>query len=198
ADLLALLDHVGWERAILAGASMGAATCARVAVLAPERVAALIMARPGAMGDDGRAPSWLQLLFAGGAHAVRTGGIQGALDYLMTIPMARDQLEADPSRVEQLHRDWDRHDPSSIAGALEGIPRTAPMEGGLTSAAIRCPTLIIPGSDLIHPTEAALTVASMIPGAECAVPFNGIPRAREVEEMVALVGSFLERRSVVV
>src|SRR5207249_2767741 len=112
-------------------------------------------------------------------------------------PMAREQLESDPERIEQLHRDWDRHDPLSIAGALDGIPGTAPMDGGLTTNTILCPTLVIPGSDLIHPTEAGVAVASMILGAECAVPFDGLPRGREVDEMVALVRSFLERRGVI-
>jgi pimeloyl-ACP methyl ester carboxylesterase len=196
-DLLGMLDHVGWDRAVLAGASMGAATAARVAAVAPDRVDALVMARPGAMGDDGRAPAWLQLLFAGGAHAVRNGGIEGAISYLMSIPIAREQLQADPSRLEQLHRDWDRHDPLSIAGALEGIPRTAPMDGGLTAESIVCPTLVIPGNDLIHPTDAGVAIAAMIPDAECATPFDGLARGREVDEMVALVRGFLQRRNVI-
>ena len=62
--------------------------------------------------------------------------------------------------------------------------------GGVTGAAIACPTLVIPGSDMIHPTEAGVAVAAMITGAACATPFDGLPRDREVAEMVELVRSF--------
>jgi pimeloyl-ACP methyl ester carboxylesterase len=192
-DALGMLDHVGWPSAILTGASMGAATLARVACIAPERARALVMARPGAMGDDGKAPAWLQMLFAGGAHAIRTGGIEGAIDFLMTIPLARAELEANPTRLEDLRRDWTRHDPLSIAAALEGVPPTGPLEGGLSSDMITCPVLVIPGNDVIHPTEAGLQVASLIPGAITALPFDSLPRADEVRGLVELVRDFLAR-----
>lgn len=190
-DALGMLDHVGWSSAIFTGASMGAAALARVACLAPERARALVMARPGAMGEDGRAPAWLQMLFAGGAHAIRTGGIDGAIEFLMAIPLARAELAANPTRLEELRRDWTRHDPLSIAAALEGVPPTAPLEGGLTSDMIRCPALVIPGNDVIHPTEAGIEVAKLIPGAILAEPFDSLPRADEVRGLVDLVREFV-------
>jgi len=192
-DALGMLDHIGWPSAIFTGASMGAATLARVACIAPERARALVMARPGAMGDDGKAPAWLQVLFAGGAHAIRTGGIDGAIDFLMTIPLARAELEANPGRLDGLRKDWTRHDPLSIAAALEGVPPTAPLEGGLTSDMIRCPALIIPGSDVIHPTEAGVEVARLIPGSTLAEPFDSLPRDEEVRGLVDLVREFVAR-----
>ncbi len=190
-DAIGMLDHVGWSSAIFTGASMGAATLARVACLAPERARALVMARPGAMGDDGKAPAWLQIMFAGGAQAIRAGGIEGAIDFLMTIPLARAEIDANPSRLDELRRDWTRHDPLSIAAALEGVPPTAPLEGRLTSAMIRCPVLVIPGNDVIHPTEAGITVASLIPGAVLAEPFDSLPRAEEVRGLVEVVRDFI-------
>jgi pimeloyl-ACP methyl ester carboxylesterase len=190
-DAIGMLDHVGWDSAALTGASMGAATLARVACLAPERARALVMARPGAMGGDGRAPAWLQVLFAGGSQAIRAGGIEGAIEFLMSIPIARAEIEADPARIAGLRRDWTRHDPLSIAAALEGIPPTGPLDGGLTSEMITCPVLVIPGNDPIHPTEAGRTVASLIPGAIAAEPFDSLPREDEVRGLVSLVRDFL-------
>jgi hypothetical protein len=131
------------------------------------------------------------MLFAGGAHAIRTGGIEGAIDFLMTIPVARAELDANPGRLEGLRRDWTRHDPMSIAAALEGVPPTAPLEGGLTSDLIRCPVLVIPGNDVIHPTEAGIEIAKMIPGATLAEPFDSLPRDAEVRGLVSLVRGFL-------
>ena len=191
-DLIGLLDHIGWDRAVLAGASMGGATCARVAALQPSRAVALVMARPAAHGDDGAAPPWLQALFAGGAHAIRTGGIEGAIAYLLSIPLARAELEANPARIDALRRDWMRHDPLSIAAALDAMPHSSPLIG-LTPDRITLPSLIIPGSDLIHPAETGAMIADLIPGAELAPPFDGLPRDREVVELVALVRAFLER-----
>ncbi len=60
-DLRALLDHVGWDRAILASASMGASAAVRVAMEEPHRVRALVMTRPGSSG--GPSDARLQLLF---------------------------------------------------------------------------------------------------------------------------------------
>ncbi|HEV2686467.1 MAG TPA: alpha/beta hydrolase [Actinomycetota bacterium] len=190
-DALGMLDHIGWQSAILTGASMGAATLARVACIASQRSRALVMARPGAMGDDGKAPAWLQMLFAGGAHAIRNGGIDGAIEFLMTIPLARAELDANPTRLDDLRRDWTQHDPLSIAAALEGVPPTAPLEGGLTGNMIRCPVLVIPGNDVIHPTEAGVRVGWLIPGAITAEPFDGLPRADEVRGLVSLVRDFI-------
>ena len=52
ADLLAVLDHAGVERAVLAGHSMGAYVVARMAADHPERVAAVVLVDGGmAYGD---------------------------------------------------------------------------------------------------------------------------------------------------
>lgn len=194
-DLLGVLDAVGWARAIVAGASMGAATAARAACLAPDRVDALVMARPGAMGEGGRAPGWLQMLFAGGAHAIRAGGIDGAIAFLMSIPLAREQLVADPSRIETLRQDWGRHDPLSIAAALEAIPATGPLDGDLRADMIEARTLVIPGNDPIHPTADGFAVAAMIPGAVVAPPFDGRTRDDEIAGLVSLIRDFAGGRS---
>ena len=98
--------------------------------------------------------------------------------------------------LEDLRRDWTRHDPFSIAAALEGVPPTAPLEGGLTSDMIRCPVLVIPGNDVIHPTEAGIAVAYLIPGAVAAPPFDSLPRADEVRGLVAVVHDFLAHAAI--
>ena len=61
ADVLAVLDALGFNQVALVGHSMGAGTAARVAVAAPERVRALALEDPGWARRDldaacGRAP----------------------------------------------------------------------------------------------------------------------------------------------
>ncbi|HEU4703769.1 MAG TPA: alpha/beta fold hydrolase, partial [Conexibacter sp.] len=72
-DLLAVLDAAGLERAVLAGASMGAHTLLRVALNAPERVAGVVAITPA---FDPRVPPnlerWDEL-----AHGLRRDGIDG-------------------------------------------------------------------------------------------------------------------------
>ena len=45
-DMLALLDHLGIDRAIFGGISMGAATALNLALRHPERVMGLVLSRP--------------------------------------------------------------------------------------------------------------------------------------------------------
>lgn len=192
ADLAGLLDHVGWDRAALAGASMGAATACRLAMASPERALALVMARPGSSG--GPAPERLRLLFRLGAEAILSGGIEAAIDFLMSIPETRAGLEGDPERIAGLRRDWSRHDPESIAAALIGVPASAPLSDGLDPRRISAPTLVIPGNDPLHPTEAGVRCARLIPGAVCAPPFDSLARPEETRGLVALMVEFLAGR----
>ncbi|EPH45192.1 alpha/beta fold hydrolase [Streptomyces aurantiacus] len=52
-DALAVLDHFGIDRAVVAASSMGGATAFSLAVAAPERVAGLALFAPGATGATG-------------------------------------------------------------------------------------------------------------------------------------------------
>jgi hypothetical protein len=150
------------------------------------------MARPGSAG--GPASERLQMLFRIGADAILSGGLDAALAFLMTIPEARAGLDQDPERIEGLRRDWGRHDPASIAAAMKGIPASAPLSGNLDAGAIVAPTLVIPGNDPIHPTDAGVRCAELIPGAVCAPPFDSLPRPFETRAFVDLVTGFVAER----
>src|SRR6201996_6307553 len=72
-DALAVLDDRGVERAVLAGASMGAHTLVNVALRRPERVAGLVVITPAYSADDvleeARLARWDRL-----ASGLRSGG----------------------------------------------------------------------------------------------------------------------------
>src|SRR5215831_6319337 len=76
ADLQAVLDALAIERAVLAGASMGAQTALRFALEHPERVAALALITPAfdpaAPSDSGAFVGWDRL-----ARGLREGGVEG-------------------------------------------------------------------------------------------------------------------------
>src|SRR3954465_1046841 len=73
-DLLSVLDQAGFERAVLAGASMGAHTAVRVAMEHPERVAGLVVITPAYDPEDwpGDLVRW-DALSAG----LRADGVEG-------------------------------------------------------------------------------------------------------------------------
>jgi pimeloyl-ACP methyl ester carboxylesterase len=75
-DLVAVLDELAVERAVLAGASMGAHTALWLALNQPERVAGLVVITPGydpaSFDDRERLERWDAL--AGG---LREGGVEG-------------------------------------------------------------------------------------------------------------------------
>src|ERR1700761_6914629 len=76
ADLAAVMDACGIERAVLAGASMGAHTLLWLALHRPERVAGLVIITPAFSGtedsDPGRLARWDAL-----SDGLRHGGIDG-------------------------------------------------------------------------------------------------------------------------
>lgn len=188
-DLRALLDHVGWDRAILVGASMGAGAAVRVAIEEPSRVSALVMTRPGSAG--GPANERLQLLFRLGGEAIRGGGWDAAIELLGSIPEVNEQVGEDRSRLDTLRAEWSRHDEASIAAALIGIPASAPLTPDLDPASITAPVLVIPGDDPIHPRTAGEEVARIIPGARLAPPFDGVLRDEETRLLVAQIRDFV-------
>ena len=78
-DLVGVLDERGVDRAVLAGASMGAHTILRLALEAPERVAALVVITPAyddaEFGDADSLARWDAL-----ADGLRTGGVEGFVE----------------------------------------------------------------------------------------------------------------------
>jgi pimeloyl-ACP methyl ester carboxylesterase len=172
-DLRAVLDELGIERAMLAGASMGAQTALRFALDHPDRVLALGLITPAFDPDAATEPAayagWDKL-----ARGLREGGVEGfvtAYD-LDPIPAAwRDTVE------KVLRQRLALHDhPLAVADALEATPRSRPFEawGGLQSVGV--PTLVVASrdeADPSHPLAVAEHYAAAIPGATLVVERPG-------------------------
>jgi pimeloyl-ACP methyl ester carboxylesterase len=146
ADALALLDHVGWARARVAGISFGGMVAQELAVTAPERVErlALLCTSPGGLGG---ASYPLQELAGLPEDEARAG------DRMLAEGMdaRRAGTKTDDARrgeVEQLGA-RSRHD---VCDRLERVA---------------CPTLVACGRyDGIAPPGNSEYIASHIPGAE--------------------------------
>ncbi len=169
ADLLAVLDELGLERAVLAGASMGAHTALALALAAPERVAGLVLITPSFDPDDPRAESELARWDAL-ARGLREGGVDGfvAAYDLDEVP------EAWRATVETVLRQrLSAHEhPLAVADALEAVPRSHPFERIEQLDALRMPTVVVGSRDEAdpgHPLAVAERYAAAIPGARLVV-----------------------------
>jgi pimeloyl-ACP methyl ester carboxylesterase len=168
-DLLAVLDGLGLERAILAGASMGAHTALRVALTAPERVIALGLItpayEPAAAAGTPELDGWRAL-----AEGLRRDGVEGflrAYDFGTVPERWRETVE----RVIRQRLSAHEH-PQAVADALEVVPRSRPFATMAELAAVEVPAVVVGSRDDAdpgHPLALAERYAATLPGAQLAV-----------------------------
>src|SRR4051794_38377645 len=123
-DLEAVLDAAGVERAVLAGASMGAHTLIRFALEHPERAAALVIATPAFDPDDGDESGlerWDEL-----SRGLREGGVEGFVA-AYGEPAVPEQWRDTVDRVLRQRLAAHEH-PEAVADALQAVPRSRPFE----------------------------------------------------------------------
>jgi pimeloyl-ACP methyl ester carboxylesterase len=173
ADLAAVLDAAGFERAVLAGASMGAHTAARLALEQPERVAALVLVTPAFDPASARTAAELARWDAL-ARGLREGGVEGfvaAYDLAGVAPAMRATVET------VLRQRLGAHEhPAAVADALEAVPRSAPFDDPAELARIEAPTLVVGSRDEPdpgHPLAVAERWTGWIPGARFVVEEPG-------------------------
>ncbi len=174
-DLAAVLDAAGVERAILAGASMGAHTALRLTLAHPGRVAGLALITPAFEPD--RPSSGVELArWDALAQGLRGGGVEGfvrAYD-LAAVPEAwRSTLETVLRQRLSAHEH-----PEAVADALEVVPRSCPFESMAELGRIAVPTVVVGSRDEAdpgHPLAVAEGFARAITGAELVVEDAGPP-----------------------
>jgi pimeloyl-ACP methyl ester carboxylesterase len=172
ADLVAVLDAAGAERAVLAGASMGAHTAARVALEHPERVAALVLATPAFDPDEddpARLESWDRL-----SRGLREGGVEGFVD-AYGEPQVPEAMRETLLTVLRQRLSAHEH-PEAVADALAATPRSRPFERWEDLGRIAVPTIVVPSRDETdpgHPLAIGERWAREIPGAELRIEEPG-------------------------
>lgn len=165
ADLGAVLDARGLERAVLAGASMGAHTAARFALEAPARVAGLVLITPAfdpaAPEDPASLARWDAL-----ADGLARDGIEGfvrAYGEPPVPPAWRDTV------LTVIRQRLARHaHPGAVADALRAVPRSRPFESIAQLAAISVPAAVVASRDEAdpgHPHAVGEAWSRAIPGA---------------------------------
>jgi pimeloyl-ACP methyl ester carboxylesterase len=163
-DLVAVLDHLGADRAALAGGSMGAATAMAFTLAWPERVSALVQITPAYPGvpreDEEDLAAWDRL-----ADGLERDGVDGFLEAY--DPQVDDRwLETVMTVTRQrLER---HHDPRAVADAVRVVPRSLAFEGLEELEAVEAPSLLVASRDEAdpgHPYAVAESYAERLPNA---------------------------------
>jgi pimeloyl-ACP methyl ester carboxylesterase len=196
-DLVAVLDALEVDRAVLAGSSMGAHTLLWLALHSPERVGALVVITPAfdpeTNDDPRRLAHWDAL-----ASGLREGGIDGfvAAYGLEKVPEAwRDTVGKVIRQRMALHEH-----PEAIADALHTVPRSHPFERIDELAAISVPTAVVASADDAdpeHPQEVGEAYAAAIRGARLITDQPGhSPIAWQGSQLSRVIASVAERAAI--
>lgn len=189
-DLAALLDHLGIERAVVVGLSVGGIIAQGLSGLQPERIRGLVLCDTA--HKIGPPEMWDQRI-----AAIEAGGIEALADPIMERWFSRG-----------FHRDRSEE----LAGWRNMLVRT-PVEGYLGTAAairdadmteraraVRVPTLCLGGSeDGSTPPELVGELASLIPGARFEVIEGAghLPGVEAPETLAGLIKDFLSEAELV-
>ena len=190
-DVLAFCDSRGVPRFVAGGISMGAALALRLAVRHPERVRALILARPAWTCDA--APTNMRP-YAAVASALRVAPPAEAKAMFLRSPLADTLAREAPDNLASLLGFFERPDAGLTADLLDDIARDGPGVSRAEVAALHLPTLVIGhGIDHAHPLAMAQDLARIIPGAELVeIPPKATDKAAHVAAFRAAVTRFLQ------
>ena len=196
-DLVRVMDERDIERAVLAGASMGAHTILRLALEAPERVAALVVITPAYDPDDFGDPDslarWGRL-----ADGLRNGGVEGFVE-AYGDPGVPESWRETVFRVIRQRLAAHEH-PEAVADARESVTRSRPFPTIDSLAAIEVPTVVVADRDEAdpgHPLATGEAYAEAIPNAELKVEEEGkSPLAWQGSQLSKIIGEVAERAEV--
>jgi len=170
-DLRRVMDDLELDRAVLAGASMGAHTLLCLALSDPDRVAGLVVITPAYHQDDPPGLARWDALAAG----LRTGGVEGFVA-AYGDPGVPDQWRETVVKVLRQRLALHEH-PAAVADALQQIPRTKPFGSTDELAALPAvPVLVVADRDDAdpgHPLWVGEAYAAAIPGARLLVEEPG-------------------------
>jgi pimeloyl-ACP methyl ester carboxylesterase len=175
-DLAALLDHLGIERAVIAGVSAGSGVVVRFGLRHPDRIAGLVILAPLYPGSerelDDAPRAALARMDAYAQRSVREG-----------IQALQPLFEALPDAIrERAQAMLESFDPASVAATTRLLSTTQPFDVLEDLQGIRSPTLVVRGRDPQHPGEIADLYADSLPHARVI--------EAEVEQIAAAIDGF--------
>ena len=180
-DQLAVLDHLGIERAHVMGGCIGCAHIWRLISNAPDRISAAVAQDPVGL-DESNGIEVFYRMFHETTRVARADGVEGVVEAAQENPLFVMNNGAGPfapvlsasqeARNELLHMGWERYI-QLIVEFRDGIwPANAPYftVSEEWMRALQIPVLVLPGRDQFHPTGVAQKICREAPNARCLAP----------------------------
>ena len=185
-DLLAIADHFGIERFGLVGLSIGGMIAQRLAVRAPERLAALVLCDTAPKIGD--AEGWNSRI-----AAVERDGLESIGDAVMERWFTEAYRDAEPQPLRIWRNMLTRQSAKGYAASCAAI-----RDADLTADAgkIAVPTLVVVGGDdRSTPPDLVRAMAERIPGAQFATIEGAghLPCIEQPEALAGLIADLLEQ-----
>jgi 3-oxoadipate enol-lactonase len=164
-DLIAILDHLGVERAVVAGLSMGGYVAFELVRRCRTRIIGLVLADTRAEADSAEARRRRETA----AQQVREHGAAAIADAMLPEMLAPRAKEKDPALADRVWRMMAATPVPGIVGALSAMRDRADSTPLLPTLG-DIPTLVLVGAeDRISPLDGARAMADRIPGARLLV-----------------------------
>lgn len=166
---LSHLDDAGLARAVVVGLSMGGYVAFRLYDLAPERIAALVLADTKASRDDEAA----RMKRTDQATRIRREGVGWLADALLPALLGETTRRTRPQIVSAVRKLIAAARPEGVARALEAMrerPDSTPLLAGIT-----VPVLVLVGEEdtLTPPAEAQKIAGAAADGRLVVIPGAG-------------------------
>ncbi|WNV87878.1 alpha/beta hydrolase [Umezawaea sp. Da 62-37] len=184
-DVLGLLDHLGIDKAVVGGVSQGGFTALRVALLAPDRVAGLVLWDTEATACHPEDKTGYRAMFDALAE-------HGPIDDL-TVPLST-QLLGDSDRREAWRERW-RNTALPLGSAADCLLERDDVSDRL--GGIDCPVLLMWGEhDVSLPRDRMESLRDRLPGADRVHVIAGAahtPPLTHADQVNVLLAEFLQR-----
>jgi 3-oxoadipate enol-lactonase len=173
-DLIALLDHLNIQKAILCGLSMGGYVALRAVERNPERIQALVLCDTRSEADSNLA----KIGRSSSINIIKNEGLSKFSESFLVNIFAAASLRNHPDRVERVRRMILDNNPLGVCGMLLALASRTNTTSALPQ--VRIPTLVLVGEkDTITPPSAAENLKFHIPLAQMAV----IPNAAHMSNI---------------
>ena len=192
-DLIALLDHLKIERAVVGGISLGSAVSVNTALRYPDRVLGLVLSRPAWIDRPLPENVWIFTTIAELLQRVRAK--EGLERFRRTAEFEELERTA-PDCATSLVGHFEQPRAVECAARLASLIVDTPCPDRALYLTITVPTLVLGNrQDPIHPWELAETVAGLIPGCEFSeITPKSVSLDQHAVDVQRSVDGFLSRR----
>lgn len=189
-DVVALMEALEIEQAVVGGISMGAGVSLNMALRYPARVKGLMLSRPAWL--DQPMPDNLWILTEVARYIRQYGAIEG-LEVFKQSAVYQAILAEAPDVAKSVVGQFTHPRAEETVIKLERMPQDAPCVDRSQWASIDVPTLVLGNHvDPMHPYAMAEAVAAGIPNARLReLTSKSVDKTRHVQEVQQFIGEFL-------